>query len=976
MDEQQYTRGYGSNDLPSVFDICTPRKDIRDGYVESELAADLARVAKGDATSEYVDPAKFFAGTYPTKGIRDLLHHVLTRLSGNSSSAIFWLNTSFGGGKTHALIALLHASRSPSPDVVSEFVDTKLLPKEHVRIVVFDGQNADISNGHEIGDGIRAHTPWGEIAYGLAGTAGYARVDDSIYSSSPGADTIKELLGDKPVLVLLDELAVYLRNAGDNERVRKRFVVFLTALIKAVEGSPQAALVYTLAAGGDGDAYADENRYILGELESVSSRKATLLNPTVKGETIQILRRRLFERRNESQVNIIVDAYRRAWRANRDKLSDVVDQPNTINEFKTGYPLHPDILNTLISKTSTLENFQRVRGMLRILGHVVHNLWQHKDNIKPTAIHLHHFDIGDENLRLEITSKLKQDIFAAAIDSDIACDYKNKTSVAQKLDRKHYPNMPSFTTYVARVIFMNTLAYNQRLKGIDIRDLRYSVLWPDLDIGYIDEARNRFVDKSLYLNDNREKPDQFQAAPNIGLAIQREEQCLDDSDLEKEIDQRIENMFQQGSFTLCLFPAGHEDIRDDTDKPKLIIPKYAHMATSNPESTISMVDDIFRYKGIGNGTRIYRNNLIFLAAFESGVRTVYETARRYLAVSNLAKPESITNFADYQQKDIQKRVTLSNVVLHAAILKCYKYLYYPIQGDTLGYATMDWKENGGQRDIINKLRDSQKIRTNQDKPDNPESLVAIISELKNGEITTLDFLNEFYRNTSLPILIDDRIFIDGIRLGINNGVFVYKNGDLLCGKGDPECDISIDKNSIVYTEKKARKLNIWPRKPKNNDRSSSNNSGNNNNNNKFSLSSVHAEGKPSSAVRDILDKLHKNNISHITKIQIKSKDNIFPLLSVAGRIKEVNVHLNIEGDYKTDTGSRFNFDFSGTLKDSEPVREFLKPHLQESSIGNICVKLDIKFNNNTNADWLETLASSLRFVQNNVEIFGIEATAA
>lgn len=108
--ERQYANGRGSNGLPSVFDICTPRKDVRDGLVEPELAADLARVAEGEASPEYADPAKFFAGTYPTKGIKELLHHVLTRLGGSSSSAIFWLNTSFGGGKTHALIALLHAA--------------------------------------------------------------------------------------------------------------------------------------------------------------------------------------------------------------------------------------------------------------------------------------------------------------------------------------------------------------------------------------------------------------------------------------------------------------------------------------------------------------------------------------------------------------------------------------------------------------------------------------------------------------------------------------------------------------------------------------------------------------------------------------------------------------------------------------------------------------------------------------------------
>ena len=167
---------------------------------------------EGNASPEYADPAKFFASTYPTKGIRELLRQVLARLEGTNDMAVFWLNTSFGGGKTHALIALLHAAQSPPPDTVSEFVGKTQLPK-YAKIAVFDGQNADIANGHSVGDGIRAHTPWGEIAYQLAGKMGYKRVNDNGTGSAPGADTLKELLGDGPVLILLDELAVYLRKA-------------------------------------------------------------------------------------------------------------------------------------------------------------------------------------------------------------------------------------------------------------------------------------------------------------------------------------------------------------------------------------------------------------------------------------------------------------------------------------------------------------------------------------------------------------------------------------------------------------------------------------------------------------------------------------------------------------------------------------------------------------------------------------------
>lgn len=978
----QQPSSHHSNSLPTIFDICTPRKDIRDGLVESELAADLARVAEGAASQEYADPAKFFASTYPTKGIRDLLHHVLERLRGQSSSAIFWLNTSFGGGKTHALIALLHAVKSPIPGAVSEFVDPSLLPDSHVRIAVFDGQNADPSSGHSIGDGIRARTPWGEIAYGLAGREGYRRVDDDIQSSSPGANTLKELIGDGPTLILLDELAVYLRKAAMHRGAGNQFVAFLTALIKAVEGSPNAALVYTLAAGSDAvDAYSEENLKLMGELESVSARKPTPLNPTEEGETIQILRRRLFERRDEAQVDVVVDAYRRAWKANRDKLPDVADLQKTVDDFRVGYPLHPDILNTLISKTSTLENFQRVRGMLRILGYVVHDLWKRRDNLKPTAIHLHHFDIGNEKMRLEITAKLKQESFASAIDTDIACDNVNKTSMAQRLDRKHYPNRPPFTTYVTRVIFMNTLAYNRQLKGVDVRHLRYSILWPAMELGYVDKALDRFREESLYLDDNPEKPVQFQAEPNLSQAIQRAEQGFDDQDLEGEIDRRMNEMFRKGEFGLLLFPDGHEDVPDETGEPKLVIPKYDRVTTSNLEHPPDMVGDIFQHKGIGKGIRMHRNNLVFLVAFEGGVAAMYATARRHLAMSKLAAPDSMVSFADYQQSAIREKMASSNRDLDDAILKCYKYAYYPAKGSRLAPTTMDWGKGSGQRFLINKLRDVQKIRTRDDMPDNPESFVDSIAKLKkDGEITTLDFRNEFYKDTALPMLIGDEVFTAGILLGIESGLFVYESGELVGAKGQPHCEIAIDSDSVVYTARKAGRLGIWPRKPRGKetdgprvDKGGGSKKGTRGASPDPDLPSVQAVGKPSSAIRSVLCELRKHNIDRISKMQIESKNDVFPMLSIVGRIREIETKLGIVGDYSVSTGSVFRFEFDGTLKDSEPVLEFLKPQLRNG--GNIYVTLNIGFRDGIPVEWFEELAERLKFVDNGITVSGIIAVS-
>lgn len=538
--------------------------------------------------------------------------------------------------------------------------------------------------------------------------------------------------------------------------------------------------------------------------------------------------------------------------------------------------------------------------------------------------------------------------------------------MAQRLDKKHYSNMPPFTTYITRVIFMNTLAYNQRLKGVGIQNLRYSMLWPGMEIGYVDEALGRFRDRSMYLDDNPQKPTQFQAAANLTQAIRQEEQRLDDSDLRSEIDRRMGMMFRKGEFDLYLFPGGHEDVPDDRDAPKLVIPKYDAVGTDNPESAPSMVEDIFRHKGIGEGIRMYRNNLVFLIAFEGGVGVMYDAARHHLAMAKLAAPGSMAGFADYQQEIIRKKQGAADGGLDDAILKCHKYAYYPAAGNRLDYLTMDWKKGGGQRGLVDKFRDEQEIRTDRDQPDLPESLVDRIPKLKrDGEITTRDFRDEFYRDTALPMLIGADVFILGVRMGIERGVFVYKKGELVCGKGDPDCEIAIDDDSMVYTAKRAGNLGIWPRKP----------SGGEDDDDdnppppppppppQFT-----ATGKPSQAVKSVLDDLRKHDIDSISKMRIESKDNVFPLLTTVGRIREIEVKLKIIGDYETTAGGSFDFEFNGLLNDSEPVVEFLKPQLRNVKVGNMDVTLDIGFKGGMRVDWLEELAERLKLVENDITV--------
>ena len=328
---------------------------------DAEFAADLAQVLRGTAPVQYADPKRFFSNTYPTRGLKDLLSNVCARLSkGQGVASIFRLDTSYGGGKTHGLIALVHSIRSGrSIPNISEFVDPALLPTGNVRIAAYDGENADPSNGRKMECGVLAYTPWGKLAAQLAGTEGYERIRRSDETrTAPGAETLQELFGGESTLILLDELSVYLRKVQSMPAAREQLTAFLTALFKAVESTPNAVLVYTLAVGRDGraqDAYAQENQFLaerMAEAESVSARKATLLNPTEDDETVLVLRRRLFESVDEDLANQAVDAYLALWRSQQDLIPSDALKPEIVDSFRKSYPFHPEVLDTLTRQDS------------------------------------------------------------------------------------------------------------------------------------------------------------------------------------------------------------------------------------------------------------------------------------------------------------------------------------------------------------------------------------------------------------------------------------------------------------------------------------------------------------------------------------------------------------------------------------------------------------------------------------------------
>lgn len=365
---------------------------LRDEITNQELsqkqfAADLYDVVMGRNPGVYHDTKEFFSLTYPTVKLRDLARDVTHRLAGKSEKAVRQLHMTFGGGKTHSLITLVHLVRDPAslPELpaVAQFkahCDLEAgLPKARVASVVFDRLDAEKGMDVAAPDGTEAtfKMPWSAIAWQLAGPEGLQLLkDDGTERMSPPATGVMEDLlrlarkDGSGVLILFDEVLWFVRVMADIDRAWiGRMREFLHSLTQAVAKVPQCCLVASLLAS-DTNKMDELGKQISKELYDEFKRLADEgIQPVESQDVPEILRRRLLKLESytdrsqwPSQVfgalNGVqaIDDYTAKNRAAEEK------------RYTDSYPFHPALIETLYQKWTQLEGFQQTRGILKTLA--------------------------------------------------------------------------------------------------------------------------------------------------------------------------------------------------------------------------------------------------------------------------------------------------------------------------------------------------------------------------------------------------------------------------------------------------------------------------------------------------------------------------------------------------------------------------------------------------------------------------------
>ena len=285
-------------------DVITPHQNVLEGtFQEAEFAADLNKVVNGSAPIEYQDPSIFFERTFITEGMRLMLNSVLKRLTGRGGDPVVQLQTAFGGGKTHAMMAVYHITKGDKPASLLPGIPKILdelkiseLPRAHV--AVLDGNSMSPSHPRQKGR-LTINTLWGEMAWQIGGEEGYRMVEKADQEgTSPGKTILADLFARfSPCIVLMDETVAYIRQfAEGKDYAGGTFgsnMAFLQALTESAGQVPTAMVLASLPES-DLEAGGERGKQALRQIEHLFHRIEAIWKPVSPEEGFEIVRRRLF----------------------------------------------------------------------------------------------------------------------------------------------------------------------------------------------------------------------------------------------------------------------------------------------------------------------------------------------------------------------------------------------------------------------------------------------------------------------------------------------------------------------------------------------------------------------------------------------------------------------------------------------------------------------------------------------------------
>ncbi|MBP6808133.1 MAG: ATP-binding protein, partial [Chromatiaceae bacterium] len=710
-----------------------PHEDVASGgYQQAGLAADLWQVHLGEGTAEYRGPVEFFRRTYLTESLKGMLVGALRRLSpaatGAGGDPVIQLQTNFGGGKTHSMLALYHLFSGIAPtelagiDAVMAAAGASQVPT--ARRVVLVGNKISPGNPSVKPDGTLVRTLWGELAWQLGGPQAFARVQaDDAQATSPG-DVLRELFNEYgPCLILVDEWVAYARQLHDQSDLPaggfETQFTFAQVLTESAKLAKNCLLVISLPASDtSGRSHSDDvevggtrGREALDRLRNVVGRVESSWRPASAEEGFEIVRRRLFQPLSDpaqfKDRDVVARAFAEFYRTQQAEFPPECRESDYEGRIKAAYPIHPEIFDRLYTDWSTLVKFQRTRGVLRLMAAVIHSLWEKGDRnplILPANV-----SIDDPRVQSELTRYLS-DNWVPVIEKDV----DGPNSLPHKLDSE-LPNLGKLSACrrVARTIYLGSAPTTAAAhKGIEDRRVKLGCVMPGESPAVFGDALRRMAAAATYLY--QDGPHYwYSTQPTVTkLAEDRAEQFKREPDkVGQELEHRLrKDLTRMGDFPrIHPLPQSGADVPDDLDA-RLVVLGIGHPYSKETNSPAELAAKAI-LETRGNTPRLYRNTLVFLAADKTRLQDLDEAARKYLAWVSILAEQKDLNLSPFQVTQAETQKTAADGTVTARLPETYQWLLVP--GQATPQAPIVWEALRLAGTDALAVRASKKLRSDE-----------------------------------------------------------------------------------------------------------------------------------------------------------------------------------------------------------------------------------------------------------------------
>jgi len=615
--------------------------------------------------------AAFYAKTFITVGMRDLLQGTIERLAGKSSNAIFHLKQAMGGGKTHLIVGTGLAAKHR--DIRHKYCsDLAYIDAfDDARVVAFNGRNSP------------THYVWGEIAHQL----GKGEQFKKFWLSGPEApdelDWMELLKSDKPTLILLDELPPYFQYLGTRATGTGTVADIATrAFANLLSASGKLSNVCVVVSDLDAS-YAQGGalieRALLDARKELGRQEKAITPVDLAGnEVYDILRKRLFTKLPDiAEIQDLAAHYGQALEEATKSKVIARGAEALADEVVNTYPFHPR-LKELVALFKENEQFKQTRGLMELMSRLLKSVWE-RDTDDVYLIGAQHFDLSITEVRSKLADiSGMQDVIAKDL-WDV-----NFSAHAQSIDAS---SGNKNATEVANLLFAASLSTAvNAVKGLTREEILECVVTPTRSVIEYNAAIESMLAECWFLHQNQDAKLYFDRQENLTKMLQSIAATAPEGQIDELIKLRLEDMFRptrKTAYTKVIGLPRLNEVIEEVKRNRVLL--VIDPATKMPPEALGQ---FFAELTEKNNLLVLTGEKTQMASIEAAARKVYATLK---AENKIPKAH-----AQYEEFLAKKDAAAQD--FNSTILGVFDKVIYPAQiGDKfpeLRIKTLDTKRDG------------------------------------------------------------------------------------------------------------------------------------------------------------------------------------------------------------------------------------------------------------------------------------------